>query len=124
MNTIDTYLIIKEDKLCYQPIITIFPQFNEGRAKCSEPVEFDIYFDVRTDAVEYAEKFLKKQGVKEYHIKNQEFYTAQELANILKVNIMTIYRYINSGKLSACKFGKDFRIEVDDFKKFLKEHKF
>lgn len=53
----------------------------------------------------------------------EEFYTAQELADILKVNIMTIYRYINSGKLEAYKFGKEFRVDKKVWEKFLKDCK-
>ena len=51
------------------------------------------------------------------------FYTAQELADMLKVNIMTIYRYINSGKLEAYKFGKEFRVEKEVWEEFLKSNK-
>ena len=55
--------------------------------------------------------------------KQQEFYTAEELADLLKVNIMTIYRYIKANKLSAYKFGKEFRIEKSEFDKFLAKNK-
>lgn len=51
---------------------------------------------------------------------NKEFYTAQELADKLRVNIMTIYRYIKGGKLGAHKIGKEFRIEAKDFNQCLK----
>lgn len=51
----------------------------------------------------------------------QEFYTAQELAEKLRVNIMTIYRYIKAGKLKAYKIGKDFRIEEKEFAKLLND---
>jgi len=50
---------------------------------------------------------------------NIEFYTAQELADKLRVNIMTIYRYIKADKLIAYKFGKEFRIEEEEFNNFL-----
>lgn len=49
----------------------------------------------------------------------KEFYTAQELADKLGVNVMTIYRYIKAGKLNAYKIGKEFRIEKKEFEKFL-----
>ena len=49
----------------------------------------------------------------------KEFYTARELAKKLRVNIMTIYRYIKAGKLKAYKIGKEFRIEKKEFNKFL-----
>jgi len=53
----------------------------------------------------------------------KEFYTAQELAEKLRVNIMTIYRYIKAGKLKAYKIGKEFRIEKDEFQGFLDKTK-
>jgi len=52
-------------------------------------------------------------------MKKREFYTAQELADKLRVNIMTIYRYIKTGKLKAYKIGKEFRIEKKEFQRFL-----
>lgn len=56
-------------------------------------------------------------------MKEQTLYTARELANLLRVNIMTIYRYIKAGKLDAYKFGKEFRIEKKEFVKFLNKNK-
>ncbi|MFH1656347.1 MAG: helix-turn-helix domain-containing protein [Candidatus Nealsonbacteria bacterium] len=54
-------------------------------------------------------------------IKN--FYTTEELAKELRVNIMTIYRYIKSGKLKAYKIGKEFRIDKEEFNNFLNKVK-
>jgi excisionase family DNA binding protein len=53
----------------------------------------------------------------------KEFYTARELAERLRVNIMTIYRYIKAGRLKAYKIGKDFRIDKGEFNKFLNKVK-
>jgi len=53
----------------------------------------------------------------------KEFYIAEELANKLRVNIMTIYRYIKAGKLKAYKIGKEFRIDKEEFNKFLNKVK-
>ncbi len=50
----------------------------------------------------------------------REFYKAEDLADLLQVNIMTIYRYIKAGRLKAYKFGKEFRIDKKDFEDFLK----
>jgi len=50
-----------------------------------------------------------------------DFYTAQELADKLRVNVMTIYRYIKAKKLKAHKIGKEFRIDKTVFEKFLKK---
>lgn len=52
-------------------------------------------------------------------MKQDNFYTAEELAKELKVNIMTIYRYIKSKKLKAYKIGKEFRIDKKEFANFL-----
>lgn len=51
----------------------------------------------------------------------REFYLAQELADALRVNVMTIYRYIKAGKLKAYKIGKEFRIGKKEFNKFLEK---
>ncbi len=50
---------------------------------------------------------------------NKEFYKTEELASLLQVNIMTIYRYIKAGKLKAYKIGREFRISKNDFNNFL-----
>ena len=51
--------------------------------------------------------------------KRSNFMTAWEVAAELKVNIMTIYRYIKAKKLKAYKIGKEFRIEKKEFSNFL-----
>jgi len=52
-----------------------------------------------------------------------EFYTAEELATKLKLNIMTIYRYIKAGKLRAHKIGKEYRIGRIEFERFMNKVK-
>ncbi len=54
-------------------------------------------------------------------MKEKEFFTAKELADKLRVNIMTIYRYIGAGRLNAYKIGKEFRIDKNEFDVFLKK---
>ncbi len=54
-------------------------------------------------------------------MREKEFYTARELADKLRVNIMTIYRYIKAKKLKAYKIGKEFRIERAEFERFMKK---
>lgn len=53
----------------------------------------------------------------------KEYYKAIDLAQLLEVNIMTIYRYINDGKLNAYKIGKEFRIIKEDFDSFIESRK-
>jgi excisionase family DNA binding protein len=49
----------------------------------------------------------------------KEFYKAEDLAELLNVNIMTIYRYIKAKRLKAYKIGKEYRIDRKEFKIFL-----
>jgi len=51
--------------------------------------------------------------------KEKEFYLVEELADILRVSNMTIYRYIKAHKIRAYKIGKEFRIEKKEFQAFL-----
>lgn len=53
-------------------------------------------------------------------MKEKQFYTAQALADMLEMNVMTIYRYIGAKKLKAYKIGKEFRIDKTEFEAFLK----
>lgn len=45
--------------------------------------------------------------------------TAKEVANYLKLNILTIYQYVRGGKLKAVKFGRNYRIEKKELDKFI-----
>ncbi len=54
--------------------------------------------------------------------KKEQFYTAEELAEILKLNIITIYRYIRAKKLKAYKFSKEYRIDKKTFDNFVNKH--
>lgn len=50
----------------------------------------------------------------------QAFYTPTKLAELISVNVMTIYRYIKAGRITAHKIGKEFRISRAEFDRFLK----
>lgn len=52
-------------------------------------------------------------------MKTHEFYLVEELATKLRVNPMTIYRYIAAGKIVAHKTGKEYRIAKAEFDRFL-----
>jgi excisionase family DNA binding protein len=54
-------------------------------------------------------------------MKDKPFYKAEDLAELLELNIMTIYRYIKAGRLKAYKIGRDFRIDKNEFQTFLKK---
>lgn len=54
----------------------------------------------------------------------KHFYTVNEVADSLKLSKLTVWRYINSGKLTAYKVGRDWRIEKKDFDDFLNIRRF
>lgn len=49
----------------------------------------------------------------------KEFYTAEELANILQINKMSVYRMMNRGEISYHQIGKVKRISRADFDEYL-----
>ncbi len=53
----------------------------------------------------------------------KEFYLVEELADELRVSTMTIYRYIQAGRLRAYKIGGEFRIDKTDYNNFLNKVK-
>ena len=56
-------------------------------------------------------------------VTEKKFYKSEDLAELLEVNIMTIYRYIKSGRLMAYKIGREFRIDKNEFNSFLNKAK-
>jgi excisionase family DNA binding protein len=53
----------------------------------------------------------------------EKYYTIEEVAKRLKVAYLTVYRWIQGGKLCAYKFGKQYRITRLDFESFKKKSK-
>jgi len=47
------------------------------------------------------------------------FLTVAEVADLLRVSAMTVYRLIEAGELRALRVGKSFRINTDDLDAFL-----
>ena len=53
----------------------------------------------------------------------ERYYTLQEIADLLKVSYMTVYRWIHSGKLEAYQVQKQYRIREADFDRFMQANK-
>lgn len=49
----------------------------------------------------------------------KEFYTVDELSELLQVHWQTILNYIRSGELKAVKLGKGYRISKKEFDIFI-----
>ena len=54
---------------------------------------------------------------------NEQYYTIEEVAEMLKVAYLTVYRWIQSGKLVAYKAGKQYRIKKADLDSFITSYK-
>ena len=48
----------------------------------------------------------------------EQYYTIKEVAEILKVAYLTVYRWVKDGKIEAYKLGKEYRIKKADIEKF------
>jgi excisionase family DNA binding protein len=49
------------------------------------------------------------------------FLTVGEVAAMLRVSTMTVYRLINSGELQAARIGRSFRVRPEDLEQYLSE---
>ena len=49
-----------------------------------------------------------------------QFYTVKEIAEMLKMNEQTIFRFIREGKLEATKVGGRYRITQEQLDRFIK----
>jgi len=54
---------------------------------------------------------------------DEQYYSIEEVAKMLKVAYLTVYRWIQSGKLNAYKAGKQYRIKKEDLDKFIEIRK-
>jgi len=50
------------------------------------------------------------------------FYSVSEIAKLLNLHPLTIYRHIQNGKLRASRLGKALRISADDFFQYLNSY--
>ena len=48
-----------------------------------------------------------------------KFYTVDEIAELLKVNKFTVYRWINEKRIVVTKFGASVRISEKDLEDFI-----
>ncbi|HVX22568.1 MAG TPA: helix-turn-helix domain-containing protein [Acidimicrobiales bacterium] len=49
------------------------------------------------------------------------FMTVGEVAAVLRVSNMTVYRLINAGDLAAVRIGRSFRVREEDLDRYLGE---
>lgn len=54
-------------------------------------------------------------------MKNDEYFTPQEVADKFKVKKRTVYLWVKEGKLKAVKFGRLLRIPREALEEFVRE---
>lgn len=54
------------------------------------------------------------------NVKDIKFLTVAEVATIMRVSKMTVYRLCNSGELEAIRVGRSFRITEENVAAFLR----
>lgn len=53
----------------------------------------------------------------------EQYYSIEEVSKMLKVAYLTVYRWVQSGKLIAHKAGKQYRIKKFDIDRFVEKYK-
>ena len=56
-------------------------------------------------------------------MQNDTYYSILEVSKLLKVAYLTVYRWIQAGKLPSYKVEKQYRIAKTDFEKFMQNYK-
>lgn len=64
-----------------------------------------------------AEEVTPLQG----RLTSVRFYTVAEVASVMRVSKMSVYRLIHSGELEAVRFGRSFRVPESAVKAFLND---
>ncbi len=55
------------------------------------------------------------------HYTKSQFLTVGEVAQVLRISNMTVYRLISSGQLAAVRVGKSYRLREEDVDRYLAE---
>lgn len=56
-------------------------------------------------------------------MEDERYYTIDEVADMLKVVYMTVYRWIKQGKLKAFRVGKKYMIKKSDIENLIEKSK-
>ena len=54
-------------------------------------------------------------------ISEVKFLTVAEVASVMRVSKMTVYRLVHSGELPAVRVGRSFRVTEDDVNEYLRK---
>lgn len=48
-----------------------------------------------------------------------QMFSVDDVASLLSLSSMTVYRFIHAGQLRAYRFGRQLRVRRDDFEEFM-----
>ena len=54
---------------------------------------------------------------------DEQLYTPQEVADYLKVDVRTVYRWLREGEMNAIRFQREYRIAESDLRDFLERRR-
>ncbi len=54
-------------------------------------------------------------------LSESRFLTVQEVADLMRVSSMTVYRLIKSGEMRAARVGRSFRVREEDVNEYLEQ---
>jgi len=54
---------------------------------------------------------------------DKQLFTPQEVADMLQLNVLTVYSYIRNKVLMAVRMGRNYRITKKDLDTFIETHK-
>lgn len=54
------------------------------------------------------------------HFANAQFMTVAEVAEVMRVSKMTVYRLVHSGELPAVRFGRSYRVPENAVEEYLR----
>ncbi|MEI7579881.1 MAG: helix-turn-helix domain-containing protein [bacterium] len=57
-------------------------------------------------------------------MEKEQYYKIKEVAEILKVAYLTVYRWVKDGKIEAYQLGKEYRIKKVDLDRFVESSKY
>lgn len=68
--------------------------------------------------------FTLRANIMGININENNFLTVTEVSGILRLSVLTIYKYIKEGKISVFEFGGHYRISESSLNDFIQEHRF
>ena len=54
---------------------------------------------------------------------DEQLYTPQEVAEYLKVDVRTVYRWLRDGEMDAIRFRREYRISESALREFINNHR-